>query len=511
MRFSKVFQPQNTATPKRDSRVRAVQTAAQLLESPERTLLIQEIKDLCAAPPKHYQEFYETLINNFAEFVQLLESIDHPAYTWLDHQLRLAKTALKMREQFLLVGESLRPIVNEEEALWHYVTFSSALLRRIGLIFTHYQVSLCNEQGVHVADWLPFSGSMNTQGNYYKLREITDKGLPSIQSINQLLARQLMPSDGFSWIAKNPAALTAWLGIVEGESSGGVSYQMVAVSEKQLYVLAEQEELLEQLFAAKNLEQFLLLSELSEKQVLELLPPLHGEKNDSTEQAVAFFDWMESQNQVGTFTLLNAQQYLLSPDSLMFIAGEAPGMSGTWFDFYKKSLTLGLTTLTPSDKALQTFLVRSTQLQQYTPVAPAPTHETNTTELFHQTLQDHNEPIAPVINPAVDTKIHQHNLEHTIESLNNQGLMVSGFLGAAHQHQIEKNVMYTQQEQTYKKQIFNVKEEHATTHDKEISHAIEQRKTTRQQQLRRMIESQYPQANAHTVTVKSSFSYTKRT
>ncbi len=419
-----------------------------------------------------------------------------------------------------MVGESLRPIVSEEEALWHYVIFSSALLRRIGLLFSHYQVSLCTEQGTHTADWLPFMGSMNDQGHYYKLREITDKGIPPLQSIHQLLARQLMPAEGFAWIARNPMALLAWLGVVEGESSGGVSYSMVALSEKQLYVLAQQEELLEELFHAESLEALLKMTQLSEQELLKLLPPLHGIEIDTSELAIEFFDWLKNnRNEEGLEFLISEKQYLLSPVSLAFLARECPGMFKNWFNFYKKALRLGLTVLTPSDKALHTFLVRTLQMQPHTPAhtsVPASTHtptqETKTTEMFHQTLHDHNEPNAPIKEDVrADAIVHQQNIAHTVETLNHQGLMVGALFGAAHYHAYtEKNIATTQHEAINQKQSslsqdqFVIKEGQAH----QVMLERQQQLQTRQQQLRRMVENQYPEAK---VKVTSSFSYTKKT
>ncbi|MFA6038489.1 MAG: TraI domain-containing protein [Legionellales bacterium] len=510
MQYSRNSPPQNTAPPKRDQRVKAIQTAAQLLEASERSALIQEIKELSAASSKDYQAYYESLINNFAEFVQELESIDHPAITWLDHQLRLAKTSLKLREQFLLVGESLRPIVNEQEALWYYAIFSSALLRRIGLIFSHYQVSICTEQGVHTKDWLPFDGSMNAQGNYYKLREITDKGIPAAQSINQLLARQLMPAAGFSWIATNPAALNAWLGIVDGESSGGVSHTLVALSEKLLYALAEQEALLEELFRQDKLEELLRITHLTEQELLKLLPPLHGERDPNNPLAVEFYDWLDSKNLEGTDLLIAEQQYLLSPIAISAMMADAPAQFKNWFNFYKNGLKLGLTTLTPSDKALQTYLVKSTQVAKASAPIAAPAAKSTADTLFHKTLHENAPPTAPAPNNTPDAIKHQQNVEHTVHSLNNQGLMVGALFGSAHYHAYTaRNLAATQKQQSNFSQM--TVNEIDTTKDK-VGHELftkhKQQQELRQKQLRRQVEAQYPQA---TVTVKSNFSYGKRT
>ncbi|MGA2654860.1 MAG: TraI domain-containing protein [Gammaproteobacteria bacterium] len=507
MQYTRIIpQAKEAAAPKRDQRIRAVLTANQLLDSAERLELIQEIQDVSASSSIIYQTYYQPLINNFAEFVQQLESFEHPMVTWLDHQLRLAKTTLKMREQFLLVGESLRPVVTDNEALWHYVTFSSALLRRIGLIFTHYQVSLCSEQGTHLKDWQPFEGSMNEQGNYYKLREITDKGIPPLPSINQLLARQLMPAEGFAWIAKNPEAFKAWLGVVEGESSGGVSHTFVALSEKILYELAQQEELLENLYRAESLQDLLRLTKLSEQELLRLLPPLHGEKDLGNPLALEFFEWFDEQkHQEGALLLINEQQYLLTPLGLTYMLAEAPPRFKNWFNFYKNGLMLGLTVLSPSDKALQSYLSKSNAMRATTAVAPVATPKS---EVFHKTLHENAKPTAAPVDHSPEAIQHQQNVEHTVHALNNQGLMVGALFGSAHYHAYSaRNVMTSQKQQT-KYNSMQVNEQHDLKDKTDFEFFVKQR----QQLLRDKVKIQYPLGPTakETPTYKSSFTYTNK-
>jgi hypothetical protein len=316
-----------------------------------------------------------------------------------------------------------------------------------------------------------------------------------------------MPAEGFAWIAKNPAAFAAWLGVVEGESSGGVSHQLLALSEKELYVLAQQEELLEQLFRAHSLEELLRLTGLTEQELLKLLPTLHGTENESSELAVEFFEWLERQNQEGLLHLISERQYLLSPVSLAFLMHEAPGRFGNWFNFYKKSLTLGFTVLTPSDKALQTFLVQSTPVQAHT---PAHAEIKTTTDLFHQTLHDKNEPTPQPTNTTQDALIHQQHLEQTVQALNNRGLMVTGTLfGAAHHVSTERNMTQTQQQQSQLTHSAEVRDQSAQLNDTldQLFRQRTQQLATRQQQLRRMVETQYPQAENK---ARSSFSYSKK-
>ncbi len=507
MHFSKIFQPAQTLPQKRDSRVHPVQTSEQLLNTVARLPLINEIQDLCGANTRDYPIFYGELIKRFAEFVQLLEQYDHPSQTWLDHHLRLAKTALKMREQFLLVGESLHPVASQEEALWHYVVFSSALLRKIGLIFTHYKVSICNEQGQHTANWNAFNGAMKDQGNYYKLQEISTQDVPYTENISLLLARQLMPAEGFAWIASNPQALMAWLGIVEGEGSGGVSNRFVALSEQQLYELAAREALLEEFFHTEKLEDLLHAHNLTEQEFLALLPPLHGLETNvlmpTTQEGVAFYGWLNNgvhngtvdTNQTSSFVQISLgvqKQFLISASALAAFARTETAQHSqiNWTTLYKRALPLlGLTTLTPTDRSLQIFLARSAQMDN-----AAPTHAHKSIEALQ----------------AAQTQ--QRHTQQTISGFNYAGYVLGGMQGALNQTALgNRAAMQTQGLEIKAHQQLKDSEQIDKTLDLEKQDFYtrqEQMLAARQQQLRTQLAQQYPVADNAPV-MKSHFTYIK--
>lgn len=514
MRFSKVFQPQQAA-PQRDKRVQAVRTTAQLLDTPERIALTQEIQDLSGANAKDYQTFYASLINRFADFVQLLASFEHPAHTWLDTQLRIAKTSLKMREQFLLVGASLHPIVAKQEALWHYVVFSSALLRRIGLLFTHYQVSLCNEQGQHRALWRPFAGPISTQASYYKLQDVLNDTTYA-ESITHLLAKQIMPDEGFAWIASDKDALMTWLGIVEGERGGGVSHQLVILSEKLIYEQTAREAILEEIFRTEKLEELLKARILTEKELLALLLPLHGLEKNDTEQSIAFYDWLNNEIKSGALTTNQAnslvqvtpnKQYLIAPEVLALYAQKQRHIGDVqWFNMYKNAVSLGLNVLSASDRALGSFLVNSAHLRQG--------HERSTAELFHQALQGGANTTQVQRTLTKDAITHGQTMQENVASINTHGFMLSSLFNnvqqTAHLNKLASQAPFIEgaEKVGFQQQDRLLRAEDSAR----LDHLLQQQQQsleTRQRELRSSLEKQYQERQNNSPYQGTSFTYMK--
>ncbi|MEO8402601.1 MAG: TraI domain-containing protein [Gammaproteobacteria bacterium] len=85
-----------------------------------------EIKNLISCPEDIYQELYLKTLFNLVEFIQ---SID-----FLDQQLKLAITALKLRRGVLFPKNAGTEKISAEEAQWTYALFSAALLKDLYLL-----------------------------------------------------------------------------------------------------------------------------------------------------------------------------------------------------------------------------------------------------------------------------------------------------------------------------------------------------------------------------------------
>jgi hypothetical protein len=234
-------------------RVYPVLSAEQLLSQRGRRKVVDQIRVTCGAPHEHYNALYQQLMDNFAEFIQNLPMANNHRMRRLDKQLHLASLALSLREPYLLAGEILNRTTDEQKALWNYVIFSGMLLGRLGQLVTQYNVSICDERGIFVKHWEPFLGPMNAQGSHYKIRDITHQSSPMDSQLNALIARQLMPEDGYHWIASVPEALEQWL-LALDSTGEREPFSLVArvyvelesfLSKQQKFLEAEAEEIFE--------------------------------------------------------------------------------------------------------------------------------------------------------------------------------------------------------------------------------------------------------------------------
>lgn len=237
--------PQGRQAPVETQRVYPVLTADQLLKQRERRKVVDQIRLSCGASVEYYNALYQQLIDNYAEFVQSLPLTHNHRISRLDKQLHLASIAISLREPYILAGEVLNRTTDHEKALWNYVIFSALLLSRLGQIVTQYSVSICDEKGVFVKPWEPFVGKMADQGSYYKIRNMETKLTAVDSQLNFAIARQLMPEDGYNWIASVPEALEQWIQALDstGEQGAGTLTPRIFVLLKSW--LAEQNELLE--------------------------------------------------------------------------------------------------------------------------------------------------------------------------------------------------------------------------------------------------------------------------
>lgn len=286
-------------------RVYPVLKAEQLLLLKDRKQLVHQIRAQSGAPLDYFKVLYQQLIHNYAEFVQNLPTLKNHRLRRLDRQLYLASTALSLREPYIMAGELLNRTTSHEKALWNYVMFSSVLLSKLGELVTQYKVNLVDDKGVFEKNWEPFIGSMNGQGTHYKIRHLSDKKTSVQPQINILLAKQLMPLDGFLWIASNPDALEQWiLGLQTGfeEGTGGLIAEFYALLQKTLIEQRNLQQLEDKELYLEYLEE-LLEEEIFKNDQFGEFPPLVATEPVTTLAGEKFYQWLRDGIERGTVTV----------------------------------------------------------------------------------------------------------------------------------------------------------------------------------------------------------------
>jgi hypothetical protein len=198
-------------------------SSEEMLSSAEHAKLLTRLSELVGLPADYHQTLYLDLIDNFANFVQILPNSNHAQIgSILNHGLQRALYALQVHRE---------KTDDPHNHLMSYTIFSAALLFEIGKVIDDRKISICDKEGKFIADWSPFQGPISDIGHFYKIREVPDMPNQYHLQINPILARQVMPSVGYHWIAEHPKMLHAWLAMLAGKepTSEGFSHLLEIV------------------------------------------------------------------------------------------------------------------------------------------------------------------------------------------------------------------------------------------------------------------------------------------
>ena len=195
-----------------------VQAAERLLASPERQMLVQAIEDLTRVTPAHFEALYRQALRNYAAYVQQLPASEAHHHAGLggllNHGLEAAVFVLKLRRAHLLPPGAPTELIDAQADLWSYACFTAGLLHDIGKPAMDQKVELFDKHGRALGPWDPWSGSM--QADAYEARFVRNRNYRMHQRAAPLLARLIVPPDGFHWLASEREVLAAWLAVISG-------------------------------------------------------------------------------------------------------------------------------------------------------------------------------------------------------------------------------------------------------------------------------------------------------
>ena len=188
-------------------------TSRDLLASNQRKKWLLDIRTLVEAPDQHFVALYQNLIEDFAAMVQVLPTNNEARlYSLLDEAL--------LRCIFVLQLQRTEKSEVKFTPLMTYVLATAALLFDIGYVMDNRMVLISDKEGAMTSEWFPHQGPMQLEQGFYKIRR--GGGWPSwvCRRMSVPLARQIMPSLGFDWIAKDPYALNTWLSLLTDDKEG---------------------------------------------------------------------------------------------------------------------------------------------------------------------------------------------------------------------------------------------------------------------------------------------------
>ncbi len=207
-----------------DSKLKPIETAAVLLEDKRRQDLIEKFPKQLSLSHENYQDLCASLLTRVAEYMQNLPETRNSYYAQngglLEHTLQRTSTALNVLREYFLPDGSEAAQLTQPQTLWAYAIFTASLLHDIGKLVTDFIIEIYDQHHKLIKIWNPFDGAMLTQGTSYDYDFDTSQPDTFKRRCTILLARQLMPAEGFRWIASNKDVLAVWLALLDDDQRG---------------------------------------------------------------------------------------------------------------------------------------------------------------------------------------------------------------------------------------------------------------------------------------------------
>jgi hypothetical protein len=205
-------------------------SSAALLHSVRHKALLKQLAMLIDIDADDYEYFYQSTIERFAAFVQVLPmQPSGPLSGILNEGLARAYLAVKAyREQ----AKSSSPLML-------YAVFSAALLMRISQTMVNQLIVFANDEGDYLGDWLPFTGPMINQADFYKLYAVGPTYQRLDTTLTPMLAEVILPREGFLWLSSDFTVFAEWLDVLRGDSitGGRVAYILSLIPQDELMEL----------------------------------------------------------------------------------------------------------------------------------------------------------------------------------------------------------------------------------------------------------------------------------
>ena len=391
-KFTSLFNLSNTTqasekTASKGPLIVKVLKANALFDTPLRQKQLKEIHTRVSIPEKYYKALYLPVLNNVAEYFQSLPDTIVPYLKnggLLTHALERGVYLLRLREKHPInLDHTPKHRIDSETPLLTYVMFTATLLRDMGIVATNYPVQLVNEQGEFIKDWDAYVGNMVQQhGEYYRFREAQSKALQFSRQATPMLAREMLPKEGFQWISSDERALKTWIALLcDNESSGGGVSLLLRLVEEELQKAHSTGE--------HHINEVTLDSDLQKLSVVAYKEAPHVEVGE------LFATWLKEGIANGSITVNQTDSHVhTSEDGLVLIYPEIfqdfcvsyPRFKD-WAVVYKQFNHLGLHALSGEDKLFYRFFGETEPGNTKIPIAAKTETHTHAEAIPTKTVQ----------------------------------------------------------------------------------------------------------------------------
>ncbi|MBA2652456.1 MAG: TraI domain-containing protein [Tatlockia sp.] len=191
-----------------------------LLAEEKREALMLQIRKTIALDEVRFDSLGLSLLHNFINHCQSLPETSTSYYSQqgglLDHSLNRTEAALNLFQQYLMLEDQAE--LTEEQNLWQYALFSASILQGIGKLQIDYMVEIYDNNGQFLKQWNPVLESLVALGSHYSYEFQKESDEDLRRRLNLLIARSIMPTSGFAWIASNAQVLAVWLALLNEDT-----------------------------------------------------------------------------------------------------------------------------------------------------------------------------------------------------------------------------------------------------------------------------------------------------
>jgi integrating conjugative element relaxase (TIGR03760 family) len=194
----------------------------ELLMDLKRGQLLDKIEHLSGLEPARFKSMGHVLMNHLINHCQSIPETTNSYFALpgglLDHALNRTEAALEIFSKFVVQDPS--GSLSEEQKLWAYALFSAGILQGIGKLHIDYRVDIYDANGQFLKQWCSLLESLSSVGSYYHF-EFQEEGEAILRCrLNLLMARLLMPAEGYAWIVSNQEVLAVWLALLNEDARG---------------------------------------------------------------------------------------------------------------------------------------------------------------------------------------------------------------------------------------------------------------------------------------------------
>ena len=362
--FKKFQQTLNRAVPRQTQQKlnqTSVSVAHQLLSQTKRQQLCVKYKHLLSFSEENFQQFAQPLLNNFAEFVQLLPETRNSYYSktggMLDHALERSYSALEKCRAYFLPGKTKTGVLTQPQTLWAYTLFSAAIFYGIGKIITDLSVELTDKYGKLIGQWHPLNGSMLKQSSHYNY-DFKPPGDDAFKRrLTLLLARQLMPESGFRWIATDNEVLRIWLALLDGDVEGSGTWGPILIQSDAEAIISFFHTLEPSpgTYSADG-AQFTDINSMFSTDSTD-----HGKGAEAVNTVKAFLEWLNKTIESGKLNMGQAPLHsvpggLLMTEEVFKLFSKASSTYKNWQSVQAYFTGMGLHRMGPSDKPVLSYI-----------------------------------------------------------------------------------------------------------------------------------------------------------